>query len=193
MAHPSLSDVAAYRAAQRDVSTLAQRDLVDLWRSVNTDDAEQAAEALVETLPALVTGYFVVSATVSADFYDLTRAQAGVRRRFDAVIPDPPDASRAQALARWGVAPLFSADPAPGVALSKIAGGLQRVVADGGRQTVVQSAAADPAKVGWARVTSGGCEFCEMLAGRGAVYGSTTADFLSHDACRCDAVPVFGD
>jgi hypothetical protein len=35
------------------------------------------------------------------------------------------------------------------------------------------------------------CDFCEMLADRGAVYGEASADFEAHDHCSCSAEPVF--
>jgi hypothetical protein len=43
-------------------------------------------------------------------------------------------------------------------------------------------------------VTSGSaCEFCSMLARRGAVYGAESVSFHAHDACGCSAEPVFRD
>jgi hypothetical protein len=43
---------------------------------------------------------------------------------------------------------------------------------------------------GWSR-TSGGnsCDFCTMLAGRGAVYGGV--DFQAHEACGCSLVAAY--
>lgn len=45
------------------------------------------------------------------------------------------------------------------------------------------------AGLGWRRVGDGGCDFCDMLIGRGSVYKEDTAQFLSHDRCRCTAEP----
>lgn len=70
-------------------------------------------------------------------------------------------------------------------------GAASRLVLDGGRQTIRQTALADPRTEGWRRITSGGCDFCRMLAGRGAVYRSETVDFRSHDHCACTAEPVY--
>lgn len=186
------SEVRQYRQALRDVNTLAQGALLTQWRQFNLNDAAQVTAGLLDTLPGLVDGYFVVSSTVAADWYDLVRAQAGARRRFTAIPAEPPDPSRAEVLARWAVGPLFSADPKPDLALSKLAGGLQRVVATGARETVRVSSVQDPAAKGWQRVTSGNsCDFCTMLAGRGAVYSEASVAFDTHDACHCDAVPAF--
>jgi hypothetical protein len=72
-------------------------------------------------------------------------------------------------------------------------GAATRLVLDAGRDTIRQTTVADPRTAGWQRVTSGGCDFCTMLAGRGDVYTEATADFASHDHCACSAEPVYGD
>jgi hypothetical protein len=42
------------------------------------------------------------------------------------------------------------------------------------------------------RVLGGaGCDFCQMLAGRGEVYSAETADFEAHDHCGCTAEPIY--
>lgn len=70
-------------------------------------------------------------------------------------------------------------------------GAATRLVLDVGRDTVRQTTIADPRTRGWERVTSGGCNFCTMLAGRGAVYTEASVDFASHDHCACSAQPVY--
>jgi hypothetical protein len=73
-----------------------------------------------------------------------------------------------------------------------LAGAVHEYALQPGRDTVRRSSVADPASAGWARSTSGNaCEFCEMLAGRGAVYSEDTADFEAHGHCNCVAVPVW--
>lgn len=58
---------------------------------------------------------------------------------------------------------------------------------NGGRETVTSYARSD-GRAGFRRVTSGNsCDFCSLLAGRGAVYSSDTVDFRTHDGCRCSA------
>ncbi|HEY5420361.1 MAG TPA: hypothetical protein VIL10_06475, partial [Marmoricola sp.] len=99
--------------------------------------------------------------------------------------------SGADVLARWGVAPLFAAEPDWASARVLIAGGLQRRIANASRLTVTRSAVEDRAARGWQRVGVGGCDFCAMLLGRGAVYSEESADFEAHDHCRCLAEPAF--
>jgi hypothetical protein len=63
---------------------------------------------------------------------------------------------------------------------------------NGGRETIVETVRADHRARGYERVTSGAaCDFCEELAGRGAVYSEDSADFESHDHCSCSAEPVY--
>lgn len=85
-----------------------------------------------------------------------------------------------------------SATQARQTAFVTLTGSVTRHVLDGGRGTLMASVAADRQALGWARVTSGrACAFCAMLAGRGAVYRESTANFRSHDHCSCTAEPVY--
>lgn len=72
------------------------------------------------------------------------------------------------------------------------AGAASRHAINAGRETITGTIQADPRAVGYERVTSGsGCDFCELLAARGAVYGAESADFEAHDRCGCTAEPVY--
>lgn len=72
------------------------------------------------------------------------------------------------------------------------AGSAMRMSLEGGRQTIVETVAADPLALGWARIASpGACSFCQMLADRGAVYSENTVDFEAHDRCTCSAEPAY--
>lgn len=190
MARPSQAEVALYRAALRDVNTLAQRDLLSNWRQFDLTDAVKVRDGLMDVLPDIIDTHHTSAATVAADWYDLQRYELGAKKLFRAIMAEPPTDARGAVMARWGVAPMFGEDPATAapVVLSKIAGALQRVVLDGARQTVTGSTSRDPGRVGWARVGAGECDFCQMLIGRGAVYSAETVDFESHDRCQCSAV-----
>ena len=84
---------------------------------------------------------------------------------------------------------MFAAEPDWQAARNRISGGLQRRIANVARDTVTFSAVEDPGADGWQRVArSGGCAFCRMLAGRGAVYTKSSSDFASHDDCHCVAM-----
>lgn len=176
------------RNAVDDLNTLAARDLRSIWRQVST--ATQAREALADVLPALIHTYGVAAGAVAADWYDELRDDLNVDRRFSAIVADLGQTG-GEALAGWGVGPLFAATPDWKSAQVLIEGGLQRRIANAARETVSTSAIEDPGARGWQRSASGGCAFCQMLASRGAVFSESSADFASHDHCRCMAVPAF--
>lgn len=75
----------------------------------------------------------------------------------------------------------------------EMAGAVSLQTLFGARDTITGSTQADRQARGWQRVTSGSpCAFCVMLSGRGPVYKSNTAGFLSHKHCVCTAEPVYG-
>jgi hypothetical protein len=77
---------------------------------------------------------------------------------------------------------------AQAVSESLTSGSVFRLVANGSRDTLMATMQADPRVQRYSRVTDGDpCPFCEMLAGRGAVYLSedTAAGSDYHDRCNC--------
>jgi hypothetical protein len=87
----------------------------------------------------------------------------------------------------------IAADIAMANGLTQASGAVARLVLDGGRETFMGTIQNDSAASGWQRVLGGaGCDFCAMLADRGAVYKEDTADFASHDHCGCSAEPSYG-
>lgn len=182
---PTISDL---RNAVDDLHRLATADLRALWAQVSTP--AEAREALEDILPLLVQTYGTAAGTVAADWYDELRHELNVDRRFFAIVADLDDLG-AGVLARWGIGPLFDAEPDWRRAQVLIDGGLQRRIATVPRETIRLSSIEDPGAQGWQRSASGGCAFCVMLASRGAVYSEASADFAAHDHCRCMAVPAF--
>lgn len=193
----STADVAAFRADLAELTGLAAREVAAVTRGVDTP--REMRDLLSELLPGLVTLYGAAAASLAADWYEAVRAVEGVRGFFTAIPALLPDVARTDALAGWSVAKAF-ADVAPGelavldrpAVVVKVSGGLQRIVADAARETVVRSSVQDRSSAGWQRIGSGECGFCTMLIRRGAVYSDRTVRFASHDHCRCVAVPSFG-
>ena len=178
----------AHRTDLLALTELARRDLAAMFRRWDSPDATR--DGLRASLPRLVAAYGSAAVALAADYYEDVRALTGARRRFRAVPAEQPDVGRTDALARWGVTPLYAAEPDYVAALALVGGGLQRIVANAGRETVIASLAADPDGRGWQRQTSGAtCGFCTSIA-NGGVY-SYEADFNAHDYCDCIAVPVF--
>jgi hypothetical protein len=191
---PTLDEVIAYQSSVGDVSTLAMADLLDLWNSLTGGDPGAVAGDVRGVLPDLIDAYVPLSAEVGASFYDDARAAAGSPGAYLARPADPPAAGQVQELISWGVAPLFRVDsPDPDLALSRLTGGVQKIVAAGARDTVEFNVGEDPAQPRFARhASANACAFCALLATRGAVYRwEDTAGAKYHDHCHCVAVPVF--
>lgn len=203
-------------AHRTDVEFLLERALSDLASSwVVTADPVATRDALEEILPGLVDLYGSAAATLGADWYDDLRDEANVKSRFRAVPAELPDAGLFESLVGWGTTPLFVGSPEldeggnvvrqPKLGDSdfvpdlqavqeRVAGGLQKAVADMDRKTVIGSLTRDPAGRGWSRRTTGkSCPFCIEIAARGAVFSARTANFASHNRCDCIAFPVIGD
>lgn len=176
------------RDAVQDLSAIAADDLRGLWRQVTNLD--EAREALEDVLPLLVRTYGLAAGALAADWYDDLRDELNIDRPFTAIVADIDDQG-ADVLARWGVSPLLGEDPDWRRAQVLVEGGLQRRIANGARETVRLSSIEDPQAQGWMRAGGGDCAFCDVLIGRGAVYSEASADFASHDHCRCHAVPAF--
>ena len=179
---------AAHRRDLAELTGLAQNDLSLIWAKFNT--ATAARDGLIELLPRLVAIYGSAAATLGADWYDEMRAVAAVKGRFRAIPAELPDQGRTDALARWGVSPLFSATPDYVSALTLVSGGLQRVIVNADRETVRSSSIRDPKAQGWVRVGHGECEWCQNLLD-GEVHYVEGYGFDAHDHCLCTADPVF--
>lgn len=172
----TLSQIEAHRRAIDDLTALAVRDLVALWQTLTLDDAVEASKQVQALLPLIIDGYGTAAATLSADWYDELREQASAPGRYVAKAVDVAPEGQVAALARWGVSPLFGAEPDPAKALSLVAGGMQRLLANVDRQSVEVNSEADPGRPLYARhASANACAFCKLLATRSAVYGSAKA------------------
>jgi len=171
------------------ITAVAAEDLAPVWNGLT---ANQATEALLDLLPAVVDTWGYAAAAFSADWYDNQREDNGIGGRFTAVIPDLGDTGATE-LALWGAEPINLDEPDWTLARSRVEGGLQRRITNFSRDTIMTSAIDDPQARGWQRVArAGGCAFCVMLAGRGLVYSKKSARFGAHDHCNCSAVPAWG-
>lgn len=236
---PTLAEVTSHQSALLDLTTLAQSELVKFWRSLDLTDPVAVAVALRELMPDLFAAYGTAAGTLAADFYDELRAQAAVAGVYAATMATLPPSEAAQSLVGWGLAPLFFKDeaeaamlaeeygvkvdpkpaPNPDLALSRLAGGLQRAVAGADRQTIITNARSDPQAVRYARhASASACAFCALLATRQADYrtkesavrvtgeidprnpesyplrgprGPRKLGEKYHDYCHCVAVPVW--
>lgn len=176
----------------RDLAELERLAMIDLAVVFTSDSGPVVRDRLIKVLPDLADAYGSAASSLAADWYDEARSAAGVPGRARAIAADLPDRGRTNALARWAVGPLFSSEPDVLASKALASGGFQRILYDADRNTILRSVAADERGVGYERGTVGRtCDFCMMLAGRGAVYRADTADFLSHDNCHCYAIPAY--
>lgn len=188
----------AHRADVDALVALAMRDLLAFWRQLSLEDASVVRQALEEVLPTLGAAYGEAAAVVGADWYADLRDEAGAPGAFAPDLPEQPGPERYRALAGWAVGPLFAATEAD-KALTRVAGGLQRVVAGMDRKAVEVNIERDPARARYARhASANACTFCRLLATRGAVYSEKSATRTLggskyHDACHCVAVPVWDE
>lgn len=205
---PSAELIERHAAAMDGVETLATRDLVATWREIDPADAEPATRALRAAGRDLAAAYGEIAAVAAADFYDEARAEARPPGRFRAEAAGVAPLAQVDAMVRWAVAPMWSANPRAEVALTRLSGGLQRLIRQGERQTIFRSGRRDTALATWARQPrSDACAFCLMLGSRSDLYatgrtasavgaggrirGTRPAGESYHDHCRCTTVPVW--
>jgi len=187
-----------FHQADSDLDALTVERLLDLLTVLTVTDARDFTAGVMDTLPALVAELGEVSALIGSTMYETARDQSDARGRFTVNLSDPPNTEQVQATARWALAPLFSPEnvlgPAEltGLLTARLSAGAPRLVREGGRRTIVDNTARDPARPRYRRVLSAGkkthCDFCTMLAGRGFVYhtkDTAGAGKHFHDRCGC--------
>ena len=181
-----------FRSLNADLSKLAQRDLAAFWAKLDTTDIAVAREQLTTFMTALVDTYGKPSALIAANYYDQLRAASpNAKGTFRAVMAEPAQAEAVAGTVRYAMG---SVDK--GTALGILSGATQRYVSKAGRDTIAFSSSRDPSPGAWARVPTGAttCGFCNMLASRGAVYGSEASAKYAKDGDRyhddCNCVPT---
>lgn len=188
-----------HRDLQVRVRAGALRDYTRLWPLWQGDD-ESFGQLVAATVP-LVRAHHRVSAVVASTYYRAFReaeGAPGVYTPSPAPLLDEAKVTASlyvtgQVMTGKALAAGQDPDTAKQTALVRTAGAVTRHVLQGGRDSLVLSTGEDPSARAWRRITGGkSCSFCQMLAGRGAVYkGEDTAEFQAHDHCACMAEPSF--
>jgi hypothetical protein len=187
--------VEALQTLVERISELAQRSV---WAAVNAalmalpqgDWNEDTKRALIaelrQVLPDVVSGHVGLAADQTAQWYtDLAPDED-----FTAIVPpdDVVTAERIVTSISWAVNTATTIE----TAISQLQGSVQRAVLDGQRATVSHNAAREGIRYrrhcGYAA-----CNWCLVLAGRGAIYTSAANAVRGHDNCRCLAVPERAD
>lgn len=190
--------VEEFRDTLRDVVTLTDRALEAFLLSLDFDNVVATTNALEIFMPALVAEYGEIGAAVAVDFYDELREGSPTKnlKPYSAQMAELPKTEAIQASVRWAVSPLFQAEKNPAQAISNLTEVTDRFVKAAPRNTIFYSAQKDTSRASFARVPSGSktCEFCLMLASRGAVYANAksageTKKFHGH--CDCSIIPMW--
>ena len=192
------------QASQAGLAVALGLALAVLWPHLDLTNLRGGLPAFKAAVALQVQRYAQASATLAVQQYQRERRAAGVVGSFSPSPAPPPPVEQVAQTVDWAVQPLWNAavltqpsTEAGGSAIAdakaRLAAATEKLVLDTGRDTIVGNAQADRQAKGWARVPEpGACSFCLMLATRGAVYRSEkSAEFKSHDNCRCHVEPVF--
>lgn len=152
------ADLNDYRALLAEVNTLAQEDLVRLWRSLEHLDKDALWDSLRLGVPEIVELYRATAADTALLFYSETQ---GLKFSSEAAMAaSRVNQEQLESSLRWV---LFSEGNVE--TLSLISGIIQKHVIDGSRQYGLNGFS--KAGSGWYRAARpGACEFCRLLATR---------------------------
>lgn len=188
-----------HRTRQLAVRAVALQEFGRIWPLWGTGDL-RTFDLLVEATIPLIDLRRATSAGLAADYYTAFRVAEGISGTASARIADVArrdqlvtslyvtGKTQVQRSLRTGMSPQAARQNT----FVTMSGSVTRHILNGGRDTLILSAASDRKARGWQRITGGNaCSFCSMLAGRGAVYSEDTADFQAHDHCSCSAEPVY--
>lgn len=192
-----------FQAADSNLDDLTVDRLADLLSALSVTNPGEFQAAALDVLPALVAELADVSAVIGAEMYELAREQAEARGSFTVDLADPPPVEQVEATARWALSPMFNPEGLLGASelaalvTDRLNAGIPRLVREGGRRTVTENTDRDPARPRYQRFLSARskhCDFCQMLAGRGAVYHTKDTAGVGkhwHDRCHCYVDLVF--
>lgn len=217
---PTVDLLAAKRAEQVAIARAVQRQTALLWRLLPASDlsGDRAALWAAAQAQAVFAGRRA-AALSAAKWYrrmrlddvgealpvsvapDLLAAAPDGSAVPSAVLNVAPDVAQAVANSLRVTGPVRvkqaitagdRLDDALAKGLRGVTGSTQRHVLDAGRDADLDLMNADPLVTYYERVASASaCNFCKMLAGRGAVYTLESGSFKSHDHCACGIRPVF--
>lgn len=200
----SRQDIEEHSAAIADAVDEAQLSLQEAVTSMSVANltTPDATDQVTQPLAAIIETWGEVAATISADYYERMREKSGAAGSFAAIIPDTVNVEQVRGLTAWHLHQwLQTIDGAPTPAdlerlPASMAGTVQRLVRQAGRDTIVASTERDPGRPRVARVPMGAetCAFCLVLASRGPVYRTLDSagegrDF--HDFDDCEQVIVW--
>lgn len=199
MPSPAETLTEAHRLAQARIGARTVADMLAAWSLLDPNSLDATTPRWLLVATRLIATRRTESVTLAAGYMRAYR-QLVTGSAFPPVLAAPIDtAAISTSLTITGPVSLKSAltagrslADATETAQANASRAGMRHALNGGRDTIAATTEADPASVGYTRVTSGSpCDFCSMLAGRGAVYSDATAHFQAHDGCSCSAQPGY--
>jgi hypothetical protein len=202
----ALGAAATAKTVQLAIRAALLRDVIKLWPALDKNRLDETWPGWLRAMSLLITNYRNQSSFAAGRSYQAMRAQAlqsPTPARLIRLAPAPPQEWLDRALGFSGPGMLNKDTARPGTALSTTLGTASRIALDGGRTTTLDTVKADPAAVGWWRMTDGDpCHFCAMLASRGVVFKEHSfarsdarfigdADAKVHNSCGCTMKPAF--
>lgn len=178
-----LAQLDARRASLLDTTDAAGADLASYYLTIQDESPDAVAAQLRAAAPAVVSTYGEVAGTMAADWYEQTRPTGG----FLALTADPPIADALPGMLGWALAPLFTDTGSD--AITRLLGGVQRLISMYDRMTIDGNAARDPLADGSARIPNANpCAFCIYMS---VAAGIDTGHY--HDGCHCTPAPRWQD
>ena len=189
-----------YREQSLSIRARSLRDLQKIWPLLNVNNMGDTFAPWASAVATLIQRDRRLVSGLAASYIRATRLESGVsgdpKIIVSAAAPETQIATSLEVTALAGYRTAlryYPEEKAKQVAFVRTAGAVGRLVLNGGRDTVFDSIRADSRAGGWMRITApGACSFCQMIAGRGAVYSADTALFGAHDHCACLAKPAYG-
>lgn len=166
--------------------------LADALSAIDLSEIATARDAIIDVMEAFCGTYTDMAAVLGAEFYDgLREMQVGERIGALAESGRKPEATSGAVRALMQI--VVDGKPREMLErqlLDRADGEVRRAA----NTCVARNVKRDRLKVKYARVPSGGetCDFCIMLASRGAVYRDEDAAGHAHAGCDCRVVPDFG-
>lgn len=210
-----------HQEEQNAILTLAVAEMLRELADFEALSPDAAARAARQLIPELVADFGDDAAVLNRDWYDVLRAAIAAGVDFAAMLAPTWNPDQIQTELGWALLPLFPQEagtPDFEATLGRLAGKLQWMIGESGRDTIGYSAQQDPIGTTYARhAAADACAFCRLMATRGATYLSReSALFVTgevdprdtdytlrgprgtralgekyHDNCRCIAVPQF--
>ena len=176
------------RTARVIESEIAKRDLE---RRIIEGEAE-AYDEIAEIMRIATQSSARMASALSARYYNGIRKGSNAKGNYDAESFDTVNDDEVRS-ATFSVSKEYSSGNAT-VPLYTLLGDVNsRFTRYSSNESIRRNAARDPAKPKYAIVPSPtACVFCQMRAGLGYQY-ATQANVESHNNCKCQAVPVFGN